>query len=289
MLNKIRRIAVLCGAFSCLFGAFLRGEEAKQALSPSADLIMRFRKHRSYPGFDDHPYLTKKMRDIMRPYLLPLNHPVKKTLDKICLHSRIILNPETFKESGFHVLHHQRISKIRVASHPELNGYLVKVYLDCETVDLKKTPGWLRLARRCEGAKNVRDLIKRKGLKHFTVPRKWLYFPPVDHLPEGYTRKTMQPALLVVTDMNIVSLEESLDAWWNKISTEHLDELYCILSHGFASAYLPFNIPYCKNGKFACVDTENPKREVKVKIARPYLSPEMLAYWDRLTQDKEEK
>lgn len=237
----------------------------------------------------DHSYLTKKMRKEMRPYLLPRNHPVKKALDRICRHSRVILDQQTFEASGFHILYHQHISKIRVASHPQLRGYLVKVYLDSETPLLKGKPGWVRLTRRCQGAKNVRDLIRREGLKHFTAPKKWLYCPPTDHLPPEYTNEMIQPVLLVVTDMNIGSLEESLEAWSSKITTEHLDELYCILSHGFSSAYLPFNVPYCKNGKFACVDTEDPKRKVNYKLARPYLSPEMRDYWDKLVEEGKEE
>ncbi len=274
-------VRVFCVVAFSFFSCFLMGGDLTDA-----DLGMRSR-YFPYWGFDDHPYLTKKMRKGMRPYLLPPDHPAKKALDKICRQSRVLLDAQTFEESGFHVLHHQHNSKIRVASHPKLPGYLVKVYLDSETSRLKGKPGWQRLTLRCEGAKRIRDLIKRKGLKHFTAPKKWLYFPPTNHLPSDYKGKMIQPALLVVTDMNIVSFEESLEVWSNKITTEHLDELSCILHHGFASAYLPFNVPYCKNGKFACVDTENPKREVKFHLARPYLSSEMLVYWDKLTEKSE--
>jgi hypothetical protein len=238
-----------------------------------------------YPNFDlNNAYLKKNMRKEIRPYLLPKKHPVRKHLDRISSQSRIILDQKSFEDSGFITLFHQPVSLIRVAKHPKLRGHLVKVYLDTQGEKLHGKQGWLRLTNRCKGAQNVRDLIKKKKLVHFSVPGKWLYPPSTAHLPLNQPKTSVQPVILVVTDMKIVSLDESVEAWKNKITRHHLDELYCVLSHGFASAYLPFNVPYCKNGKFAFVDTEHPKRLVDYNLAKVYLSDEMRAYWDELVR-----
>jgi hypothetical protein len=47
-----------------------------------------------YPHFTDNPLLSEKMKHLMFPYLLPLNHPLKKVLDSIFIHphSRVIAN-----------------------------------------------------------------------------------------------------------------------------------------------------------------------------------------------------
>lgn len=237
-----------------------------------------------YPAFDDNPFITEEMRAIMRPYLLPLNHPARGVLNAIFNRSRAIESPEAFAAAGFFTLFAQQKSFIRVASHPKLKGYLLKVYLDSELRQHLDIPGWQWLARRCKSVEKIRRLIKRKKLRYFTVPDKALYPLPVDPaplLPDGQARQTV---VLLVTDMHLVSHEESLRAWKEKATTRHLDELFCIMSHGLTSTYLAANIPYTKEGKFSCIDTENIGKEFKYEKCRDYFSEEMKLYWDQLIQ-----
>lgn len=257
-------------------------EQAWKELNPCFHQETTFRHQRifhDYPTLNNNPYVTKRMILKMHPYLLPVTHPIKSTLDAICSPFRILENENMFHSAGFSTLVVQPTSRIRVARHPFIPGYLVKVYLDDYPPNRGLT-GWERLINRCIGADNVRKLIKKKKLVHFSVPNKWLY-PPAFFLP---AQSTIQPVVLVVTDMNIVSVEESVEAWKSKITHQHLDQLYCILSHGFASGFLPFNIPYCKDGKFACLDTEHPKRKVNYGMVKQYLSPEMQLYWGELVR-----
>jgi hypothetical protein len=234
--------------------------------------------------YAENPYLTKEMLDTMRPYLLPLDDPLRHTLDAVCQSSRILENKNSFRQAGFITLVHQHKSLIRVARHPLFPGYLFKLYLDSDPPKIRSKSGWVRLVRRCEGAENIRQLIKKKKLVHFTVPDKWLYPPSVSQVPPATPVESVQPVILIVTDMDIVSPPESYEAWKTKITPSHLDELYCIISHGFASAFLAYNIPYCKNGKFACIDTEYPKRTLGYDRVRAYFSPEMQLYWDELVK-----
>lgn len=239
-----------------------------------------------YPNFDNNPFITGEMHQRMAPYLLPLSHPLKAALDGIFNQTRAIENEKSFDDAGFITLFKQQISFIRVAKHPALKGYLMKVYLDSELRQRRGLPGWLWLTERCKGAEKIRKLIEKKKLKYFSVPDKWLYPLPIDPSPVLEQGQSRQTVVLLVTDMKLTSQAESWRAWREKVTTRHLDELYCILSHGFSSTYLITNIPYTTSGKFTCIDTEHPKRKLDYQRVKQYLSAEMDAYWDKLVQSK---
>jgi hypothetical protein len=229
-----------------------------------------------YPSLDENHLINEKIKNEIRPYCLPQKHNLNKILSSIFMNSRVTFNEETLSQSGFQTLFAQPISYIYVLRHQKLHGYLLKVYLDSETRLTEDRPGWKRLLNRCKGAENIRKLIERKKLKYFSVPDKWLY-----PIPSPSHKTHEQPVLLVVTDMNLTSHQETLDAWQN-ISKRHLEELFCILSHGFSSNALSTNIPYSRSGKFACIDTEHPKRVVKYNHVKAFLTPQMREYWNKL-------
>ena len=61
--------------------------------------------------------------------------------------------------------------------------------------------GWEWLIQRCEGADNIRNLIKEKNLKYFSVPDKWIYvLPTSSKKTEKRDKTTMQP---LVTEYGI--------------------------------------------------------------------------------------
>lgn len=211
-------------------------------------------------------------------FLLPEHHPSKAALDTIfSTYPNAIENIAAFQQAGFITLFQQPSSYIFVASHPFLSNYLLKGFLDTEKREKENKPGWKWLVDRCVGAYNVRRLIARHKLKHFVVPDKWLYdLSPFSSVPLAEPK-----LLLLVTDMKLAGHYETVEAWKNA-TKEQLDELYCILSHGYASAYLIANMPYTKEGKFACIDTEHPKRKVNCKRVKTFLSAKMGKYWDHL-------
>jgi hypothetical protein len=244
----------------------------------SADEKNDRKAYRFYENFDDNPSIDQQMRGMIRPYLLPLDHPMKGALDLIFSESRAIENEATFANAGFDTLFVRPATYIRVARHPLLPDHLLKVYLDNETRQKAGIPGWGWLLNRCKAAKSIRKLIKKKNLQHFSVPDKWLY-------PLPATRDSQHPVILIVTEMNLVGSWKTRKAWKNA-TQEHLDELFCILSHGYASTDLINNIPYTQEGKFACIDTEHPKRKLKYSHIRSHLSKPMQAYWDELVKRK---
>lgn len=234
---------------------------------------------RTLAHLNDNPLITKKIKQKIEPFLIKASHPAKIALDQIFSYSRVITNKDTFIEAGFNILHYQPYTHIFVASHPLLPGYLVKGYLDSEHYIKDHKKGWEWLASRCQGAKNVRKLIKKEKLKHFSAPHKYLY-----PIPFKNASGSKQPVILVVDNMDLYSLEEAKNIWKSINDHEILDELFIILKNGYSSTYLPFNIPPSHNGKFACIDTEHPKRRLKLKSVKQFLSPEAALYWDELTK-----
>ena len=231
----------------------------------------------SYPYFNDNPLLTKAMKKRFLPYLLPLNHPLKPSLDALFSSGRVTESKTTLEEAGFQILFSQPRSFVTVARHPQFPGFIFKLYLDTETQLKYNFPSWYWLANRCEGAMRIRECIKKHHIRFFRVPDKWLYLLPVDPPSNG---PIQQPVIVIETDMNLVS--DSIEVWKNVNDKEVLDELYQILSKGYGSHELGGNVPYSQNGQFVFIDTEYPLREIGLKRVKPYLSPKMADYWEHL-------
>lgn len=231
----------------------------------------------SYQNFDKNPFINKSMKNEIAPYLLPHNHPSTPILDIIFSQSRVTSNIDTIKQAGFKILHVKDSSHIVVARHPAVSNYLFKIYPDEEVRTRLNKPSWKWLVDRCAGVEIIRKLIKKKKIEHFVVPQKWLY--PLPPIPvEG----VQHPILLLATDMHLVSRKETKEAWKTKVTKQHLDELYIILSHGCGSNFLSSNVPYTQNGKFTFIDTEYPHRKINLSKVKLYIDPLLHSYWDDL-------
>lgn len=231
----------------------------------------------------DNPDISPIAKKEIAKYLIPSNHPYYSLLEAIFHHSRATSDQVSFLEAGFSIVDAVSTSGITLAKHPGFHGSLFKIYLDGVEHTRGNIPGWKWLVNRCEGAQNIRDLIVRKKLKCFSVPDKFLYAFPREINPVWTTLYSPQPVLLLVTDMEILP-SESVNAWKTVITTQHLNELYEILSHGYGTTSLPSNVPYTKSGKFAFIDTEYPKRKLQYSAVKSWLSPEMSKYWDKLVR-----
>ena len=224
-----------------------------------------------YPNFDNNPFLTNEMKKMIAPHLLPLDHPARLMLDLIFSKSRVIKDEQSLVNAGFSIIAIQDKSSMVVARHPLVPGFVFKIYRDSEPSGRKGTPGWECLTIRCKNAKKVKKIINKQGLKHFTVPDKWLYILP--------PKKNKQPVILIATDMEIESRRNTKKAWKTVASCEHLDELYSILNSGYGSCFLVNNIPFTKNNTFALVDLEKPKRKFNMEKVESCFSEEMQNYW----------
>ena len=233
-----------------------------------------------YPNFDNHPHFDDTMKVAMQPHLLPLNHPTKKALDLIFSSGRVTENADTLRAAGFEILHRMHASHIVVARHPALPGYLLKLYLDSNLQTRNGVPSWRWLTNRCEGVVPIQTFIKRKKMRFFSAPKKWIY--PLPPLNNG--EAALHPILLVVTDMDIVDSHTSKHAWAALVTKKHLKELHYILSRGYGSCFLHSNVRYTKSGKFAFIDTEFVKRKHTLEKVKGYIDPKLHDYWDKLCQ-----
>jgi hypothetical protein len=202
-------------------------------------------------------------------YKLPSKR-LNSILDTIFSSPDVLKDKKSLENAGFKILH-ERPSGLLIASHPDLNRYLIKVYPN--SVPMSDEETWQRFGDRCHGAENIRLLIKEKKLKHFSVPHKWIYFS---------TYQKNRP-ILVVTKMDIVDSNESKQRW-KLASKKEVKELFHIIHRGYASSCLFRNIPYTTTGQFACIDTEYPKRTPRYENVKNHLSEEMKVYWDELLQ-----
>jgi hypothetical protein len=264
-------------------------EQHNHLLSNSQDIFsLPKNASRSVKGsLKQNKYISKKIKDKIRPFLIPENHPMTSKLDAIFLNTRATANEQTFRAAGFVAIGKRRPrSFILVAKHPSMPNYLLKIYLDNELREKRKKPSWEWLVQRCQSAGAIKKIIENKKIKHFTVPSKWIYtFPAKPSPPIGHSY-TRHFALLLVDDMKLTSDKVNLAAWRNTITKEHLNELYYIISHAKGGSYRPDNICFTENNTFAFIDTEYPGHKPDFNSIKPFLRPDMLRYWNKLIKNK---
>lgn len=213
-------------------------------------------------------------------YLLPENHPLKPSLDQIFYSNQATRNDEEFEKAGFITLFHQPRSYIRVASHKNLPGYLVKANLDTDIKQKGGHPSWEWFVRRCIIARKIQEIITLNEIKHFVVPQKYLYLLPEYPVMDD-PKLCRKYFVLIVEKMKLVSDEENRTKWLQDITEEHLDELYTILCHLPNMTIRASNIMFTNDHKLAFIDTEYVRKAPNFDRLNQYLSPEMQAYWKR--------
>ena len=232
------------------------------------------------------PYLEGRARSEaeVAPYLLPDDHPIKPTLDHIFNTSRATLNLHTLTEAGFTKAKPRKFTKLIVNRHPEMPGYLFKLYLDAQRY-YKDKPEHHHWLMRIQGANRIRTMISERCLEgEFKVPRKWIYKLPSSHQPSsGYLAKHY---ILITEDMDILSGKENEEAWASDwVTPKLLDDLYGILKDlGLHDCAKPDNIPFSRDGRIAFIDTQYCDQSVDYKRLIPFLSESNKSHWKIISQ-----
>lgn len=238
--------------------------------------------------FTPYPHLTPEMKERMAPYIISDTHPKKKQLDHIFSKKRVTQDRSSFLNSGFQIIGEGPRSYILVAKHPLLTNYLIKAYLDTETREKWDRPSWYWLAKRCEGAKKIDKIIKDYKIKHFRVAKKWIYLVPIiDKAKPFLSCYTRHPAILLVTDMDLVSEKENLYAWKHYMTKEKLDELFLIITLAKGASYRADNVAMSRSGKFCFIDCEYPSSGPEYDKVTYYLNSSMKQYWEYLIKKRE--
>lgn len=225
----------------------------------------------AYPNYTTDEWLQ------IAPYLLPNTHPVKPKLEKLFRKERYISSLDTLKKGDFSV-RGPGSGRTLVAKHKKLPDVLIKIFPDDEPINELK-----QFMKRIKGAQVAREIIAKYQLDWlFKVPRKWIFILPQDPPATGPYPKNL---VLVVEDMEVLPKSENYPKWKSSSMTKKkLDAIYILLTEGgFNDLALAFNIPFCKDGKLAVVDTEDyHKWPIPYDRLHKYLSDSMIEYWKDL-------
>lgn len=230
------------------------------------------------------PHVSQHTWDMLKPYFLPEDHPVKAQLDTVFSNARVLTDEDTLVDAGFkRPKPLANKNRPHVLRHPQFPEYLIKAYLHTSEID--EVQKWIL---RLQGAYGIRNGIKSRGYeKFFSVPQKWLYPIPGDPLPSGTKRKNF---VLVVQNMHILKKDENKQAWKSAaVTRELLDALFTLVEEeGLADSLFVFNIPFSRiDGRISFIDTEDyrmwPINYVRIE---KYLSKDMKKYWHKLIKEK---
>ena len=230
-------------------------------------------------------YVTKTAWKKVKKHLIPRNHPAKLQLDEIFSRSRVLYDTASMEAAGFDALPPQHHTQMIVAKHPELEGYVIKAYLDVQDYYQDKVEEYFWI-KRVRGAKLIREYLKEQQFDHlFKVPQKWLYLlPDKPSPPKICLRKRF---ILIAEDMELYDQEENEKAWGSeRVTKEFLAAFYRITTElKLLDSSKPDNCSFSRDGKAAFVDTElYLKGEVKYYRLLPFLSPPMQEYWKDLSK-----
>jgi len=219
-------------------------------------------------------------------YLLPNDHPIKSTLDRIFSASRVLASIDAMKKAGF-INPKIRARKIIIGVHPQLKGYLLKVFLDKAKID-----ELAKFTKRIEGALLIKDAIDKFGYNHMMkVPKKWIYQLPANPAARAGSKIYPKKYVLVVEDMNIESDVRNRELYKTAITNTQLDALFNILTTcGLIDSTFVPNIPFTKDGYISFIDTEffGKTGLIWYKIGNlvKYLSVPSQVYWKNLCKTR---
>jgi hypothetical protein len=219
--------------------------------------------------------------NMMTFQLMPSVHPARVLLETLCRRSSIIDNEGAFYEAGFEVRVKKVRSLMRVATHPALATYIFKVFfVEERKCEREKSRGWKGFPTRCRQADRIRGVIQERGIRHFKVPHKWLFYPPY----HPSCSLDDQPMILVAEFQDLLSRKENEHAWLNSVTEVHLDELYAIIDGAGGVSCRPDNIALTRQGQFSFIDTEHSSETRDYESITPYLTNRMCRYWADLTR-----
>lgn len=216
--------------------------------------------------------------EIVAPYVMTQDHPIKTSLDKLFTSSRVTFNFNTLKDAGFSRATPRKSTKLVVTKNPYFPGYVFKLFLDVQRFFYD--PEYSIWVDRIKTANQLKIEISARGLdSKFKVPNKWIYVLPASPKVEsGYSAKHY---ILIAEDMDIFSDEENEALWKSDFVThELLDDLYILVRDlGLRSCTKPENLPFSKDGTVAFIDTQFMHKSVDFNELTAFLSKENQAYW----------
>lgn len=234
--------------------------------------------------------LSSDVYALVEPFLMTEEHPLKVKLDKLFAGSRAISCRKTLVAAGFEDKEPEPVTKIIVTRHRKMKGYIFKVYTDDYLDYHHGEPEVYTFLRRARGAKMIREEIALQGWDSvFKAPQKWIYAIPESSMPLK-SNHVHRKFILVEEEMDLLSSEQIKECWRNGTMTKnHLDKLFYLTTRlGLRGCCKYDNIPICKDGRIAFVDTQSNLRwPVAYSRLNGVLQGAMLTYWQKITKDSE--
>lgn len=232
--------------------------------------------------YERNPYVEEAVWESLRPYFIPWDSPLKKELDAIFLkNERVTKNFESMLQAGFNATEVQGIRAL-VVKHPKMPGYVFKVLTD----EQDSRPDFSSWLSRVRGAEKIQSAVVKYGYqKYFKVPRKWIYPLPSEPGPLEIREGGRKNFILIAEDVSPYPREQNLKKWRELKDKKVLDALCkVLLETGAADSTKENNIPFCKGGLIAFVDTEH-TGDPKIRWYRlgKILNKKMKDYWTKIT------
>ncbi len=231
----------------------------------------------------EFPDVPQEVWDEVTPFLLPEGHPAWPKLNRIFCRSRVTQTPLHFKKAGFRRWKPGRWSRVAASGHFEIPNFFIKAYCDNEIGILYD---WKRWIHRIEGAEIIRTCIQENNLgKNFKVPRKWIYPLPKHPSPPNSPKYLRKNFVLVCQNMQILEHSDNDRKYKHDLTPDLMRGLYKILQIcGLYDSVYVFNMPFCKDGKIAIIDTEYWHRwPVPYKKLTSHFPKKLRGYWEKLT------
>lgn len=231
----------------------------------------------------EFPKVPDDVWEEVTPYLLPENHPAWPKLNRVFCKYRATQSSEQFQKAGFRRWRPGRWSRVSASGHPEFPDYFIKAYCDTE---LGIIYDWKKWIHRIHGAECIRDCIKKNQLQeHFKVPHKWIYPLPKNPSPPDNSHYSRKNFILICENMKILEHSDNEKMYKKKFTHKLMDDLYTILQVcGLYDSVYVFNMPFCKDGKIAIIDTEyHHKWPVPFMKLNSKFSSDLQPYWKKIT------
>lgn len=214
---------------------------------------------------------------MLSPYFLPEDHPAKPRLDKIFQKKSVTRSSSSVQNAGFFNGTEGKYSRVVVSGHFDLKGYIVKMYLDSYG-DVNEG---LKFRERVLGAIAIGQAIEMYDLQALIkTPQKWIYPIPSFSDSGPYPKHFV----LIAEDMRPYNTQKTLKFWKNKVTKPQLKAVRLILKKvGLPDCAYAFNIPPCRDGKLAFLDTEYCGLwPIPWRRTLRYLNEDNKVYWEEL-------
>lgn len=241
-----------------------------------------------YGDYLKNPYVSDEVWETVQPYFLPYSSKLRPKLDAIFKGKRVIASTESISAAGFTLTETQG-TRVTAVRHKELPGYVLKIYPDNRSTRID----WVSWTNRIIGSKLLQKSIKmRKHEKIFKVPKKWIYPLDAEPSPEVVMAKGgRKNFILVVEDVKPYPRKKNWDKWRRLNNKQILKALVDnVQAVGAGDCVRANNLPWCKDGKIALVDTEVYYRwPIRYHPLIEVLNRDMRKYWKKITEGRTEK